>query len=380
MDSGSSQHRHAEALSRTKSGKASKHDRPLRGFAPPDDADAASPDRLLEIAFAFRSSKALLSAVELGVFQALNDGPLAAEALVRKLGLEGRGAADFFDALVALGLLNRDETGRYRNVADCARYLDPRAPAYIGGVLEYLNASVYASWERLTPALRSGRPQAGLSAAGGYAALCQDEARLEIFLHGMTAGSLMPARALTRAFPWHDYRSVMDVGTAQGSLPVEIALEHSHLSGGGFDLPALQTSFTRYVARHGLSGRLKFYGGDFFKDALPSADVLVMSRILHNWDLATKKLLLRKTHAALPPGGALIVCETLIDDERRLRAHSLLASLNMLIQTDGGFEFTGAECADWMREAGFAAVAIEPLGTLYSAVIATKHGRAPQSA
>ena len=337
--------------------------------------DAASPDRLLEIGFAFRSSKAVLSAVELGVFRALNAEPLGADALVRKLGLHGRGARDFFDALVSLGLLDRDADGRYRNVPDCARYLDPGRSEYIGGVLEYLNARVYESWGQLTAALRDGRPQAGPSAAGGYPAFYEDDSRLETFLRGMTAGSLMPARALAETFPWDVYRTFIDVGTAQGCLPVEIALKHRHLTGGGFDLPAVDPLFTSYVARHGLGERLKFHGGDFFHDALPTADVLVMSQILHNWDLPAKKLLLRKAHAALPPGGALIVCEALIDDARRARSHSLLASLNMLIQTEGGSEFTGAECASWMHEAGFATVSIESLGAWYSAVIAKKPGR-----
>jgi hypothetical protein len=164
----------------------------------------------------------------------------------------------------------------------------------------------------------------------------------------------------------------MDVGTAQGCLPVEIAKRHPHLTGGGFDLPAVEPSFTGYVTRNGLEDRLKFHGGDFFTDPLPSAEVLVMGGILHNWNLDIRKLLLRKAYAALPPGGSLIVCETLIDDERRTRAHSLLASLNMLLQTDGGSEFTGAECASWMHEVGFAAIVIRPLGPLYSAVIARK--------
>ena len=188
----------------------------------------------------------------------------------------------------------------------------------------------------------------------------------------MTAGSLVPARALSAAFPWDTCRTIIDVGAAQGCLPVEIAKRHPHLTGGGFDLPAVGPSFTGYVARNGLGERLTFHGGDFFTDPLPSADVLVMGRILHNWNLDIRKLLLRKAYVALPWGGSLIVCETLIDDERRTRAHSLLASLNMLLQTDCGSEFTGAECASWMHEAGFAAIVICPLGPLYSAVIARK--------
>jgi hypothetical protein len=331
-----------------------------------------SPNRVLSAAFAFRSSKVLLSAVDLGVFPALLDGPLRLEALVGKLGLHGRGAHDFFDTLVSLGFLSRDADGRYHNVPDCSVYLDPDQPTYIGGVLEYLSGSNYEAWGALTAALREGTPQAGPSAAGGYAAFYDEPSRLESFLRGMTSGSVLPARALAEAFPWKNYHSVIDIGTAQGCVPVELARSHSHLIGGGFDLPVVEHVFNGYVDRHGLGKRLKFYGGDFFHDPLPSADVLVMGRILHNWDLDTKKLLLAKAYTALPPGGALIVCETLIDDARRLQSHSLLASLNMMIQTAGGFEFTGAECATWMREAGFETMNITPLAAFYSAVVATK--------
>ena len=165
---------------------------------------------------------------------------------------------------------------------------------------------------------------------------------------------------------------MIDIGAAQGCVPVVLARAHPHLTGGGFDLPMVEPAFNRYVGRHGLADRLKFHGGDFFRDPLPRADVLVMGRILHNWDLDTKKALLAKAYRALPPGGALIVCETLIDDARRVRSHSLLASLNMVIQTEAGFEFTGAECTGWMREAGFQTMSIMPLAAFYSAIIAEK--------
>jgi ubiquinone/menaquinone biosynthesis C-methylase UbiE len=336
------------------------------------NANVPSPDRLLSAAFAFRTSQALLAAVALGVFPALQDGALRLGALVDKLSLHGRGARDFLDALVSLDFLGRDADGRYHNVPECALYLDPNQPTYVGGVLEYLSGSNYEAWSGLAVALKTGTPQAGPSAAGGYAAFYEDSARLERFLNAMTAGSLLPARALASVFPWHDYGSVIDIGTAQGCVPVVLAQAHPQLTGGGFDLPMLEPAFNRYVDRNGLRQRLKFHGGDFLRDPLPSADVLVMGRILHNWDLDTKKLLLAKAYTALPPGGALIVCETLIDDARRLRSHSLLASLNMVIQTAGGFEFTGAECAAWMREAGFETGSIMPLAAFYSAVVAKK--------
>jgi len=128
----------------------------------------------------------------------------------------------------------------------------------------------------------------------------------------------------------------------------------------------------RHVREHGLSGRLRFYSGDFLNDDLPTADVLIMGRILHNWELTTKKRLLKKAYRALPLGGALIVYDALIDDARRVRAHSLLASLNMLIETAGGFEYTDAECRSWMQEAGFQKIRIESLGGKQTAVIGMK--------
>ncbi|HKA79590.1 MAG TPA: methyltransferase, partial [Xanthobacteraceae bacterium] len=129
-----------------------------------------------------------------------------------------------------------------------------------------------------------------------------------------------------------------------------------------------------YVQQHGLSGRLRFYPGDFFADPLPAADVLVMGRILHNWDIPVRKLLLEKTYRALPPGGALIVYDPLIDEERGLSAHGLLSSLNMLIETAGGSEYTAAECTDWMRQVGFCEIRSESLGDMHRAVIGFKPG------
>ena len=333
---------------------------------------SVSPARILDTAYAFWRSKALLSAVELDVFTTLAERPLEIDTLVGQLGLHGRGARDFFDALVALGLLTRDANGRYANRPDADLFLDRRKPSYIGGLLEHLNRRHYHNWGLLTRALHTGRPQSGALGTGSYHALYSDQATQEIFLNGMTAGSLLAARALAVQFNWNRHTSVIDIGAAQGCVPVEIARLHPHITGGGFDLPAVEQTFVSYVQEHDLSDRLRFYPGDFFADPLPTADVLILGRILHNWDLAAKKLLLGKAYEALPRGGALIVYDPLIDDARRVRAHALLSSLNMLIETAGGSEYTGAECTSWMREAGFCATRIEPLSDVHTAVIGFK--------
>jgi O-methyltransferase domain/Dimerisation domain len=334
--------------------------------------DITPPDHILDVCYAFWKAKALLSAVELDVFTHLANGPLNIEALTTRIGLHTRGARDFLDALVALKLLLRDADGSYSNQPDTDFYLDRGKQTYIGGLLQHLNARHYQNWSLLTRALQTGEPQSGALATGSYPALYADNTAQKMFLNGMTAGSLLAAQALAVKIPWKDFRTVIDIGTAQGCVPVEIARTHVHLTGGGFDLPQVEPAFRSYVNEHGLSERLRFYPGDFFVERLPAADVLVMGRILHNWDLPTKKLLLKKAWHALPYGGVLIVYDPLIDDDR-LQPHGLLSSLNMLIETIGGFEYTGAECTEWMQEAGFHETRIEPLGDVHSAVIGIKN-------
>jgi hypothetical protein len=320
-----------------------------------------TPAGILQLGFAFWGSKALLTAIELDLFTVLAEQPLDAVALTRRLGLAGRGARDLFDALVALGMLER-EAGIYRPTPATGAFLDRRKPDYVGGILEMVNVRLYGFWGRLTEGLRTGLPQNEAREGGDFfAAIYADPARVEGFARAMTGISRGPAAALARQFPWERYGSFADVGTAQGAVPVTLALAHPHLAGIGFDLPPLQPLFEDFVAGNGLAGRVRFHAGNFFQDPLPRADVLVMGHILHDFGLAEKKLLLAKARDALPEGGALIVYEELIDDERRANVMGLLMSLNMLIETTAGFDFTGADCIGWMREAGFREARAEPL-------------------
>jgi hypothetical protein len=178
-------------------------------------------------------------------------------------------------------------------------------------------------------------------------------------------------RSLAEKFPWSDYETFADIGCAQGAVAVEVARAHPHLRGTAFDLAAVGPVFSEYAEAAGVAGKVKFMAGNFFEDPLPPADVLILGHILHDWDLETKRMLLDKAYAALPVGGALIVHEMLIDDERT-RPMGLLASLNMLIETPGGFDFTGADCQGWMRTAGFRRTRVEPLSGADSAVVGIK--------
>jgi hypothetical protein len=263
--------------------------------------------------------------------------------------------------------------GQYANTPESDLFLDRAKSSYIGGLLEMCNARLYGFWGNLTNGLKTGELQNEAKRGEDlFATLYADPARLKQFLSAMTGISMGIAKALALKFPWANYKSFVDVGGAQGCVPVQIALAHSHLTGGNFDLPVVGPIFEEYVQSFGLGERLSFYPGDFFKDSLPSADVMIMGHILHDWSLEEKRQLIAKAHAALPRGGALIVCEAIIDDERRQNAFGLLMSLNMLIETQAGFDFTGADCSAWMRDAGFRETRVEPLCGPDSMVVGIK--------
>lgn len=188
----------------------------------------------------------------------------------------------------------------------------------------------------------------------------------------MTAASMPAAAAIARTFPWHDYRSFVDIGAAQGRLPVQLAKSHPHLRAYGYDLPVVGPIFEEYVAKHGLQQQVRFISGDFHTEPRPGADVLIMGHILHDWGLEDKLRLLRKAYDALPKGGALIVYESLIDDERKHNTAGLLMSLNMLIETPAGFDYTGSECREWMRQTGFRTSRVEHLAGAESMVVGEK--------
>jgi hypothetical protein len=331
------------------------------------------PQKIMQLGFAFAASKTFLSAVELGLFTELAKSPLDAATIGDRLKLHPRGLRDFLDCLVALEIIDRDNAGIYSNTPEADLFLDRAKPSYQGGILEMMNARLFGFWNSLTEALQTGKQQnEAKNAEDQFAAIYADPKRLEDFLKAMSGISASAAGAIARKFPWSRYRTFIDIGAAQGCVPVQVALVNQHLTGGGFDLPVVRPIFEKYVAENNLSERLKFSEGDFFHDPLPTADVLIMGHILHDWNLEEKKMLLNKAYEALPKGGALIVYEAFIDDERRHNVMGLLMSLNMLIETKGGFDYTAADCSVWMYEAGFSETYVEKLTDADAMVVAIK--------
>jgi hypothetical protein len=335
------------------------------------------PSHIMQVGMGFWPSKTVLSAVELELFTQLGDESMTGEEIGEQLGLHPRGIYDFLDTLVALKFLERDgegSDGRYRNTAESAAFLDTHSPAYMGGILEMANARLYPFWGDLTEALQTGKPQNEIKQTGKpmFDELYSDPARLEQFMSAMQGVSLGNFQALAEKFDFSKYKTMCDVGGATGVLCTTVAARHPHLRCTSYDLPVVVPIAERAIAAAGLSDRVTAASGDFFAEPLPSADVITMGLILHDWNLDRKMHLIRSAYDALPEGGAFIVIENLIDDARRENAFGLMMSLNMLIEFGDAFDFTAADFFGWCREAGFSRTELIPLGGPASAAVAYK--------
>jgi SAM-dependent methyltransferase len=338
---------------------------------------APDPTAILQIGMGFWPAKTLLSAVELGLFTVLGEGPMTGDQIHARLSLGSRATYDFLDALVALRMLDRDGNGppaTYRNTVDTGMFLDEKSPAYLGGFLAMADARLYPFWGGLSEALRTGQPQNEIKLKGTsvFEELYAEPARLEQFMRAMSGISAGNFTALAQKYDFGRHQTVCDVGGATGQLSIVLAQHHSHLRCTSFDLPAVVPIAQRTITAAKLTDRVEAVGGDFFADPLPKADVITMGMILHNWNLERKKHLIRQAYDALPEGGAFIVVENLIDDDRRENAFGLMMSLNMLIEFGDAFDFTGADFREWCTEAGFSSVEVLPLAGPASAGIAYK--------
>jgi SAM-dependent methyltransferase len=335
------------------------------------------PSAIMQVGMGFWPSKTLLSAVELGLFTLLAEGPLTGDQIAARLELRSRATYDFLDGLVSVHMLERDGDGpcaTYSNTPDTAVFLDAASPTYIGGILEMANARLYPFWGGLTDALQTGSPQNEVKHTGRsmFEELYADPDRLEQFMRAMSGISAGNFHALAQKFDFSGYQTVCDVGGATGQLSLILARHHPHLSCVSFDLPVVEPIAQRSIAAAGLGDRVRTAAGDFFSAPLPSADVITMGMILHDWNLDGKKHLIKAAYDALPPGGALVAVENVIDDERRRNVFGLMMSLNMLIEFGDAFDFTGADYRAWCEEAGFTKVEVIHLAGPASAAVAYK--------
>ena len=336
-----------------------------------------TPSHIMQVGMGFWASKTLLTAVKLGLFTELAFGGRTAASIKAKLELHGRGLYDFLDSLVALGFLKRDglkESAIYSNAEDVDKFLDRNKPSYMGGVLEMSDRRLYAFWNDLEEGLKTGLPQNEEKHHGKsiFEELYADPEKLKSFTKAMSGIQIGNFMAFANKFDFSEYQTLCDVGGAGADLSAHVVMNNPQMHCTSFDLPPVQPVAKANIEELGLSDKISTVAGDFFKDSLPQADVITMGNVMHDWSVADKKVLMKKAYDALPEGGSLVVIESIIDDERRQNVFGLLMSLNMLIETKEGFDFTGQDFDSWAKDTGFKETYVMPLAGPSSAAVAIK--------
>ncbi len=335
------------------------------------------PSKILQIGTGFFASKTLLTATNMGLFTLLGKSPRSGEEIKKELGLHSRSLYDFLDALVALGFLTRTgikDTSVYSNAAEANLFLDKNKPSYMGGMLEMCNNRLYGFWDDLEEGLKSGLPQNETKNGGKpiFEEVYAAPKKLREFVSAMGGIQIGNFTAFAKEFDFSNYKTLCDIGGAGGHLSAQVILTNQHMHCTSFDLPPVEPIAKENLRNMGLAEKVAIKSGDFFTDDFPKADVITMGNILHDWGTKDKKMLIAKAYEALPKGGAFVVIENVIDADRNKNIFGLLMSLNMLIETPAGYDFSTSDFEKLAKEAGFVKTSIMPLAGPSSAAIAIK--------
>lgn len=338
--------------------------------------DQSSPARLFQVANGFCTAKILLTALDIGLFELLERGGRTEAGIRTALTLSPRASWHFLNSLVWLGFLRR-EGEIYHNSAVASECLVSGRPGYMGGFLSRANSLFYPAWDRFEEALRTGKPVTSQSEEStAYEQMTEDQEQLRSFLDMMDAMNAPLGPELAAVLDWRSYRSVLDCGGARGNLVANILKVHGHLEAGVFDRPRVQPIFDEHMESVGLSGSVRFHSGDFFRDPLPPAEVLIFGHVLHDWSPEQRRELVHKAYEAVVPGGMLVIYDPMVDDELA-KPMNLVISLNLLLTTEGGSEYPSADCLEWMTDAGFERITTRPLGDNDTLVVGHKPGVRP---
>lgn len=341
----------------------------------------ASPDYIIDIGFGFWPSRLMLTATELELFTVLDQSEtrkMTSTQVSNALGLGTENTRKFLDSLVSLDMLNCERPGDttlyFNTPATEAFLLKSNFESYIGGLMEMFSSRLYGFWFDLADGLKTGKAQnEAKNSTWSFDSLYEDQDRLEQFMMAMMGSSAADLRLFAQKIDFSPYKTLVDTGGATGQLASYVAQENPHMMCTSIDLPAVIPIAERCIEKWGVADRVKAVACNFFEEDIPKADIITMSRILHDWGLEAKLSLIKKAYDALPSNGVLVAIESIIDDERRVNTNGLLISLCMLIETGevGGFDFSHADFNKWCLQVGFKRTECFPLvGT--SAVFAYK--------
>ena len=322
-----------------------------RDLTPPD------PSAVLDLLSAYRKSKVMFAAISLGVFDALTAGPKPADALATELGCDADALTRLLDACVMIDLLTRSHQ-KYANTPAATAYLTRESPRRVLGYANYTDAVLWTMWDHLADAVREGThrwKQAYGWDGPIFSHFFKTEEKKREFLFGMHGYGLVSSPQVVGAVDLGRYKTFVDLGGATGHLAVAACRRWPGLRAVVFDLPDAAPLAKEVAGATEVADRVSVVAGDFFADPLPPGDVYALGRILHDWTEAKIVQLLGKIYESLPAGGAVLIAEKLLLEDKTGPGWAQMQDLNMLVCTEGK-ERTLAEYEALLERVGFGEV------------------------
>ncbi len=329
---------------------------------------------IVELLDGFKASKAMFTAVSLGIFDRLHRAPASCSELAADLNCAEHALERLLGFCAAKDLITQDDQGRWRNTAAADRYLRIESPDTLAGYVLCADRMQFRLWAHLEDAIREGSnrwEQEFGRKDGVFDHFFKTKEDKEIFLRGMNGFGRISSPLAVAAFDLSHYRRMADLGGATGHLVIAACKRYPRMTACVFDLPSVTPVAQRTIAQEGLTERIDVVEGDFFRDTLPEADIYGFGRILHDWSDEQVRFLLKKTYECLPPGGALIICEHILNERKDGPATALLQSMNMLVVAEGR-ERSASEYEALVREAGFSEFHFQVTGGPVDAMLAVK--------
>jgi acetylserotonin N-methyltransferase len=335
--------------------------------------NSPDPAPVIDLIEAFRRSKTMFAAVSLGVFDSLERAPADAATLAAEIGAQAEPLERLLDGCVGLGLL-RKQTGRYANEPVASTYLCRASERTLAGYILYSNEVLFRLWMNLEDAVREGghRWKQAFGVEGGiFDYFFRTDEAMRTFLKGMHGFGVLSSQRVVAAFDLSRFHRFVDLGGATGHLAIAACERYPDLRAALFDLPRVVEVARAEVERTPVASRIELIAGDFFTGDLPEADLFGLGRILHDWSDEKIRVLLGKIYRRLDAGGALLIAEKLLADDKSGPTSALMQSLNMLVCTEGR-ERTLGEYRVLLESAGFRDVQGRVTGAPLDAVLAVK--------
>src|SRR5437879_998489 len=331
------------------------------------------PTPVIDLIEAFRRSKTMFAAVELGIFDELEKGPVTAATLSAQLGADAGALERLLDACVGLGFIEKRGT-QYLNRPIAQTYLCRASERTLAGYILDSSKVLFPLWAHLADAVREGihRWKQAFNLEGPiFDHFFRNDEAMRTFILGMHGFGVLSSPAVVAAFDLSRFRKLVDLGGATGHLAIAACERYPDLRAAVFDLPRVIEAAGQQVNRSPAASRVELIAGDFFKGPLPHADLFAIGRILHDWSEDKIRTLLRKIYGQLPKGGGLLVAEKLLHDDKNGPTPAHMQSLNMLVCTEGT-ERSLLEYRALLEEAGFMKVEGRSTGAPLDAVLAVK--------